>query len=125
MDQAVDVRRVTGPGSMSVDVTLRLDTLRSRLGEAGHPLASVPQWNGGRFYLVSAVGMLETEDPDLAREVNPEIHALLIAAHSIERAREVAENVLRRRNGPTWTINVEEVELETGRQAQHNMRIDL
>jgi hypothetical protein len=132
MDETVaeaEVGRVGGPGSLTVNVAFDLVQLRRRLSEADHPLAAVPQWNGERFYLVSALGQFQTEDNSESARVarsdlsDPEVRALLITARTAERAEEVARNNLNRRDGPTWDIRVEEVELASSRQLQHDMRI--
>jgi len=83
---------VMGPGSVTVPIHINLTELRSRLSQAGHPLARAPQWNGDKVWFVEC----------FAQDVRP--RCLILATKTSERAEEVALANLKTRNGPEWRV---------------------
>lgn len=83
---------------MKIDVEIDLDQLRSKLLQVGHPVGSMPQWNGDKVWLVIVYG----------EDVQP--WASVVKAKTKERAEEIGVANCKTRNGPKWEAVAIEVE---------------
>jgi len=103
------VKSVGGPGSMKIDVEIDLEQLRNKLLQVGHPVGSMPQWNGDKIWLVIA-DPTHTEAQKADERARLDLPSVLvIKAKTKDRAEQVAQANLKRRDGPTWTVEATEV----------------